>query len=451
MAPTTSNVRLVKATPVPHDDTLPHAHALTSTVLFRDGKVFKIYNPGFVPRILYWGAFQAPFAYAHNRRALEAAVLRRNLAGLLTEYWYGSDRVAVALGVEEVDGRFAIVSRFTDGTPPTDHHAARVFLGDLARRFDMAGLPTWQIDPRQPRSMGNLLQGPDGGFTIIDLESGVVSPLASPRAWLRAIRRAQVPFYDDVYFDVTRDYIEGEAGSIAALKGDAWLAELRGLLDRAESAAAEWHAAEPRVWSRTLRLAWRGFGIPRFPAWVRGKSVRGRTRAVEWIEASIVRWEQEGRLTKEESEGLRASLQDPGIQAVLPHFGVHLLIGVALRFPVGTIARVSYTLGNLLLATARLLARRITFARWRREFGIHSPLVLLVAALPAVGTFAYLASAPVLRHFLLARVTLDAVGEKLPGGIYRRVGVKRLVAKRPARHEGRGAPGDKAQPPAMSR
>lgn len=436
MEPTTGRVGFIKATPVPHDDSLPHAHALTSTVLFREGRVIKIYNPGFVPRMLYWGAFQAPFGYAHNRRAAEAAVLRRNLAGLLTEYWFGTNRVAPALGVEMIDGRQAIVGQYVEGGEPTDHARAKAFLHELADRFDEAGLPTWQIDPRQPRSLGNLLEGPDGEYRIIDLESGIVSPMASPRAWWRGIRRAQVPFYDDVYFDVTRAYLEREAGGIVAAKGEPWLETLRAQLIAAERAANEWHRSESRIWSRGLHLVWSGFGLRRFPSWVHDEAEHGREKADTWIESAISRWEEERRLTAEEARELRESLLDPGVQEMLPHFGVHLVIGVALRFPFGSIARVAYTSGNLAVATLRLMMRRISRSDWQRQFGTHSPLVILLAAMPGVGTFSYLVSRPVLRHFLLARVTLDMVGEKFPFQVYRRLGFKRIIARKPRAEAG---------------
>jgi hypothetical protein len=246
-------IPLLHAAYVPHDESRPHAHALTSTILFDGATVAKIYAPGFLPRALYWLAFQAEFPYIRNQAALRAAVLRRNLAGLLTEYWYGENRVARALGIEHVDGHCAIVSTFVAGRPPGDHHAARAFLFDLADRFDAAGLPTWQVDPRQPRALDNLLETPDGAYHIIDLESGLVSPLASPRAWWRAFQRGLVPIYDDVYFDLTRAYIDREAAAMRAAMGDQWLAALRSTLDRAEAATRAWHAGEPRVWSRLVR------------------------------------------------------------------------------------------------------------------------------------------------------------------------------------------------------
>lgn len=261
LAPAVDGLPFAHAAPIPHDEATTHAHALTSTILFRGPTVAKVYAPGFVPRALYWLAFQAPFAYEANPLALRAALLRRNLAGLLTEHWYGTNRVSRALGVERIDGRLALIGEFVAGKEPTDHHAARRFLFDLADRFDAAGLPTWQIDPRQPRSLGNIMEGPDGTYAVIDLESGLVSPLASPRAWWRALRRGLVPIYDDVYFDLAHAYVEREADAMRAAHGDTWLAELRRTLDAAETAAAAWHESEPRVWSRLVHRGWSAFGM----------------------------------------------------------------------------------------------------------------------------------------------------------------------------------------------
>jgi hypothetical protein len=250
------------AAPIPHHEDQMHAHALTSLVLFRDdGTVAKIYAPGYIPRLLYWLAFQAPFPYMHNPAALEAAQLRRNLAGMLTEYWYGSNRVARVLNIEhDESGRFAVVSERIQGDAPTDPKRARQFLFDLADRFDEVGLPSWQIDPRQPRSIGNVIERADGRLMIIDLESGLVSPLASPRAWWRAIRRGSVPLFDEVYFDLTRSYIDQEQTKMTATLGTQWVTDLCRTLDAAEAAEQRWHESEPRIWRRFLRWFWAAIG-----------------------------------------------------------------------------------------------------------------------------------------------------------------------------------------------
>lgn len=246
------DIAVIHAAYVPHDESQPHAHALTSTILFSESTVTKIYAPGLVPRAIYWLAFQAEFPYVRNEAALRAAVLRRNLAGMFTEYWYGENRVAPALGIDDVQGRLGITSRRIYGTEPTNRSAARAFLFDLADRFDEAGLPTWQVDPRQPRAMDNILETPDGVYHIIDLESGLVSPLASPRAWWRAVRRAQVPIYDDLYFDLLWSYIQRDGADMRDAFGPEWFARLQSLLAESQAATTAWHAGEPRIWSRLV-------------------------------------------------------------------------------------------------------------------------------------------------------------------------------------------------------
>ncbi len=134
-------------------------------------------------------------------------------------------------------------------------------------------------------------------------------------------------------------------------------------------------------------------------------------------------------MTPVEASTLRTQIEAPQFQAVLPHFGVFLMIGVALRFPLGSIARVSYLLANQAMATARLLTGRIDRARWRQTMSVHSPLVLLFAAIPDIGTFSYLASGPVRSNRLLVRVALDAVLVKLPWHVYERIGLRRVIAR----------------------
>ncbi len=430
LAPAVDGLPFMHAALIPHDEDTPHAHALTSTILFRGETVAKIYAPGFLPRALYWLAFQAPFAYERNLLALRAAVLRRTLAGLLTEYWYGSNRVARAVGIEAIAGRPALIGEFVDGREPRDKDAAHQFLRDLSDRFDEAGLPTWQIDPRQPRSLGNVLERPDGSYTVIDLESGLVSPLASPRAWWHAIRRGLVPIYDDVYFDLTRAYIEDHAQAIRSASGETWLQHLRTTLDDAETAARDWHKSEPRIWSRLVGGLWAGFGVRTWPERIRAHAAEGRDRASRWLEEAVDAWRADGRLTEEDDRRLRAQIESPEFQAALPHFGVHMATSIVLRFPIGSIVRAAYVLAFEVAVTVRLLVRRIDLDGWRRTVAIHSPFVLLLAAIPGIGAFSYLASRPIRSNRLLCRVAIDAAALKLPKHIYQHSGLRPFIVGR---------------------
>jgi hypothetical protein len=417
---------LVHAANVPDVESKPQAQALTSTVIFNESTVSKIYRPGFLPRAIYWLAFQAEFPYMRNQAALRAAVQRRNLIGLLTEYWYGSNHVARAIGIDQIAGRFAITSEYIEGTSPTDRDAARHFLEGLVAHFEAAGLPTWQIDPRQPRAMDNLLETADGRFSVVDLESGLVSPLASLRAWQRAFRRGLVPMYDDVFFDVTRSYVERHEEEMRAQKGDAWVRTLYSMLDATEVATQAWHDSEPRIWSRLL-------GRRRH----RDETRSARQHwAIQWFEEAIENWHAEGRVDESDAEKLRQKVRSPQFVAVMPHFGVHLGTTLLLRFPLGSIARVGYSAFNLSLVTWRFVTRRIDRHAWREGVGIHSPLVILFAAVPGVGAFSYLASKPIRSDHLLLRVGLDAVLLKFPWRVYERCGLRWIVTQMPSAAHG---------------
>ena len=418
----------IRADYIPHDEEREHAHALTSTVFFQRDTVSKVYAPGFVPRALYWLAYQAEFPYIRNRAALEAARERRNMAALLTEYWYGQTAVARVTGIDVIDGNLALTSERVDGGEPADREAARVWLRDLRSRFEEAGLPTWQIDPRQPRAVDNVIETPDGRYVIVDLESGLVSPLASIKTWWRAFRRGMVPIYDDVYFDVTRDFVNAHAESMTAAMGESWLQNLQTTLDRAEAATANWHGSEPRFWSRTLKAAWAGFYVRSWPSWIQARVDGGQQKATHWLNDGVNAWLADGRINAGQAERLRGEIASPAVQAVLPHFGAHFIISVFLRFPFGSIARFAWSVWGLGAATVRLFGRRIDRRTWKMAWDVHHPLVIAISAIPGFGAFAYLVSRPVRSNRLLMLVAADAVMLKVPKRIYVRSGLRRLVA-----------------------
>lgn len=410
----------IHAGDIAHEESTRHAHALTSLVLFNDGTVSKVYNPGFVPRALYWLAFQAPFAYERNDSALRAAMERRNLAAMLTEYWYGSERVARVVSIDRIAGQPALTSTLIDGHTPADRSAAKRFLIDLRSRFDAAGLPTWQIDPRQPRAVDNVLETENGEYMIVDLESGLVSPLASFRSWGRALRSGHVPMFDTVHIAVMREYLSREEPTMRVLMGDAWFESLRSQVDAVEITSEAWYATEPRIWSVL-------FGVRLWKPRLQARMAGGQDKAMGWLTTSVQTWEDEGRISSGEAADLRARMDTPQFQAVIPHLGAHVVITVLLRFPFGSIARVAWSAWALLTATLKLFARRASMTEWRQAWSIHNPIVIALAAVPGFGAFAYLASGPIRSSRLLVRVTVDAVMFKVPWRLYERTGMRKMI------------------------
>ena len=57
---------------------------------------------------------------------------------------------------------------------------------------------------------------------------------------------------------------------------------------------------------------------------------------------------------------------------------------------------------------------------------IHTPLVMVLALVPGLGSVVYLASRP-LRHKLLVRLLLDQIAWKLPFGLYTRMHLDRIL------------------------
>jgi membrane-associated phospholipid phosphatase len=429
LSPAIDGLPLIRAQAIAHDEQVPHAHALTSLVLFNGDRVSKIYAPGLLPRAIYWIAFQAPFAYVGNEAALRAAMHRRNLAGLLTEYWYGERRVARIEGIERVDGRLAVTSEFVEGTAPAHHRPAKGFLAGLTARFEAAGFPTWQIDPVQPRAVDNVLETAPGVYKIVDLESGLVSPVASRTSWRRAVRRGMVPFYDDVYTDVTRAYIAREEPFMAEAMGAAWLSEVQSTVDALEMETAAWHASEPRIVRRVFSGIVTGSFIRTWRGRFESAFANGNDKARSFMDRAVTTWESEERITSDEAAMLRFQMAEPTFQTMLPYLGAHILLSIPLRFPFGSIIRPMLVSGALGTAAVRYARGRIDRDQLRLAWSIHSPLVILLSAVPGFGSFAYLASKPVRANRLLLRVVADAALGKAPWRLYERSGLRRRIAR----------------------
>jgi hypothetical protein len=176
-------------------------------------------------RALNWLASQAPLPDVRNLAESRAAMRRRNLAALLTEYWYGESRIARGTG-----------------EAPANRYVARAFLTGLAARFEEAGLPINAIDLRQPRVIDNLREINPGVYAIVDLEAAVF-PVPSFKTWIRALRRGHSPFANAICFDITRTYIAREENRMRAKLGDTWVAHLYSILDAAEFDRRTPHAA----------------------------------------------------------------------------------------------------------------------------------------------------------------------------------------------------------------
>ena len=411
----------VEHTPPPPGGGVVMTGSIASTVRldYDAGVAEKRYEPTRLVRALYRVAFQAPFPYRDNADALEAALHRRTVAGLLTQHWFGERMVARALDSRrEPDGRHAFVTELIRGTAPTDRGHARDALRELTARFDEAGLSTWQVGWYNPRALGNLIEQADGSYRIIDLESNLVTPVMPPSELVRSLRAGQFPAFDDIDVERLRGYLEVNRDAIAASLGEV---DARRFADAGEAyaaAAARWHGGERRLLPRALRIAFRLVDVP---TWLRGTRravARGERLGHDVTVAGIETWQSEGRLTAPEAEGLRASVAEREVASATRHLGVHLALSIPLRFPLGSIARSLWTLTLRAKAEWAALRGRGGAAEARR---IHTLPVALAGAVPGFGTFAYLLAKPFREQRALGAILADQSLRKLPARTYSRL------------------------------
>ena len=148
----------------------------------------------------------------------------------------------------------------------------------------------------------------------------------------------------------------------------------------------------------------------------------------------IERWEKQERITPLDAAGLRARLSSGSARYATRHLGVHLVMSVAIPIPIPGLrsaARFLWTFVFWVKAQfRRLLRKRVVDPA--QASNIHTPVVMGLALVPALGGAAYLASRP-LRSKLLARLMLDQVAWKLPFKFYHRTRIGRWLAP-PVKH-----------------
>lgn len=408
------------------------ARSIASVVLLdpQHGTATKVYQPPPLVRLLYWLSFQARFPYESNIVALWAAGYRREIASFLTRHRFGKDLVAHATAVTCMHGKCSFVTEFVPGDQAQNDGPARRFLTEVSQTFAEAGLSTWQVSPRNPHAHTNLIRTPDGDFKIIDLESAVVTLVPAPGQWRSSLRSGSVPIFDDIDFPRLRHYVAANSIALEASLGPEGLVRLRDVADRCEQAVRSWKETEPRIWGQVARkvygfLDWKGALQHLVHA------LDGAERAGEvFLSRGIARWEAEGWLTPAEAQALRTRGASSEVRDAVRHLGAHLVMSVAIVLPIPGIrsaARFGWTLTFWARGqAARLRPGRVPPAQLTSP-NIHTPLVMLLSLIPALGGMAYLASPP-LRHKQLVRLLVDEAAHKLPFRLYRRLHLSHWLA-----------------------
>ncbi len=397
-------------------------HSIASTVVLdpEAGTATKTYNPPGVVRLLYWMAFQARFPYESRETSLHAAEYRRKIASFLTRHRFGKDLVSPTIAINCMHDSCSFVTEYVAGEKVENDDEARLFLGQVAQTFADAGLGVWQINPRNPHAHTHLIRKEDGDMIIIDLESAVVTPFPAPGQWRSAFRIGTIPVFDDIDFVRLQAWAKENESALQTGLGQDGLAEFHEAIDKGEEAIRAWKDSEFRIWGRLSSGLYRLFNWKAFFEHV-GHALDGADGAAQqFVERGLNRWEAEGKIDAAEAASLREQTGSPAARNGLRHMGTHMILSVAIVVPIPGLRSAARFGWTLLFWAKGMVDRLLRPSVAKGRVNIHTPLVMVLAIIPAFGAVAYLASRP-LRRGHLVRVIFDQAAFKLPFKLYTRL------------------------------
>ena len=396
-------------------------HSIASTVVLdpERGTATKTYNPPGVVRLLYWIAFQARFPYESRESALHAGDYRRKIASFLTIHRFGKDLVSPVTAVNCMHGSCSFVTEFVAGEKVENDDEVKGFLGQVAETFADAGLGVWQINPRNPHAHTNLIRNKDGDMIIIDLESAVVTPFPAPGQWRSAFRIGTIPVFDDIDFTRLRAWVKDNEAALQTSLGPGGLSGFQEAVDGGEEAIRTWKDAELRIWGRLSSGLYRLFNWKAFFDHVLHALMGAHGAAQQFVERGVNRWEAEGKIDAAEAASLREQIASPAARSALRHMGAHMVLSVAIAVPIPGL-RSAARFGWTLLFWIKAGVDRLLGRAEKGRVNVHSPLVMVIALIPAFGAVAYLVARP-LRRGRLVRIVFDQAAVKMPFKLYTRL------------------------------
>ena len=420
-----------QAEPVIEGVTVTGSIASTVYLDWRAGTATKVYSPPLPIRALYRLAFQAPFPYQVRKDALEAAVAKRKIAGLLTRHRFGYDMVAAAYGIHEGEDGYRFETELIEGAEPRSNSEVEDLLNQMYAYFQATGLPTWQIAPGNPHAYSNFIRKPGGELKLIDLESALVSPSYPWKELRAALRDGNFPTFDDVDFVQLHSYVDTHTLELTKTLGAKGLEELNEAIESAESSSRSWKESEPRIWGRMAAWIYRILDISGPIKAIGRRMESAESFSTNFLTTAVVRWEQEGKIDGEQATTLRNSLGTSEMSAVVKHLGAHMVLSVAIVIPIPglrSLARFGWTLSFRLKGLFGLVTGGMTKEEYRAVRSIHTVPVMLLALVPAIGAIAYAVSDPMLNG--PGRLLVDESASRLPFKLYRRLGLARFTAPR---------------------
>ncbi len=409
------------------------AHSVASTVLLNPdlGTATKVFDPPLIVRWLYWFCYQSRFPYDRRISSLEAALHRRTITGLLTQFRFGRNLVAPAISIQESDGKYGLVTEYIQGETLKHRSEGIDFLRTVSKYFAEIGFSVWQVSPVNPHATTNLIRTLSGDMTIIDLESAFVTPLPGKGQFRSAWKQGAIPVFDDIDFAKLELYVNTNLPEIQIALGDERTSHLVESIGSAEEEMRSWKEAEPRLWGRLAKLSY--FLLD----WKRVYNYYGKLLAAadqtanQHLSDGINRWEQLRLISHIQAEELNSLIAEPQAQSAMHHLGAHLVLTIAIPVPipgVRSLARFSWTLAFWFRDLLRIFRWRSSRTS-RSSPGVHGLVVLFLSLIPILGAIAYLTARP-LRKPLLMRIALDQTMMMMPFGLHQRLSVTKWLAPR---------------------
>jgi hypothetical protein len=265
---------------------------------FDEGKaecVEKIFRPGLLTRFIYWFFFQSPFPYRLSEDAILSCLHRRKVAAKLMQFHDIDLAVAAPYYVrwDEESGAFVLGAEFIEGVGlqvvPTDSRRVRRFFANyIARPLKLLigrpcpkvpGVPSeakrlvagmrraegvfrrcglvgsgWQVSPLALVSTANFIRKKDGGYVLVDIESGIPSMLV-PYYLFRSIIEGRFPYFDDIDEKRLTRFMEERREDLIARFGEEGVAELEHDTGRLIEHTRLWKEGEIALFRRHVRLA----------------------------------------------------------------------------------------------------------------------------------------------------------------------------------------------------
>ena len=407
--------------------------SIASTVFLNPdlGTATKVFDPPLIVRWLYWLSYQSRFPYDRRISSLKAAVHRRTIAGLLTQFRFGRNLVAPAISIQESDGKYGLVTEFVQGDTVNNRSQGLDFLRSVSKFFTEIGLSVWQVSPINFHATTNMIRTPSGELTIIDLESAFVTPFPGIGQFRSAWKQGAIPVFDDIDFAKLKLYVNTNLPDIRIALGGERTSQLVDSIGSAEEAMRSWKEAEPRLWGRLAKLSYFLLDWKRVYTYFGKLLVTADQSANRHLSDGISRWKSLRLISDSQTEELDSLISAPQAQSALHHLGAHLILTTAIPVPipgVRSLARFAWTF-------AFWFRDLLTIFRWRSSRksnklpGIHGPVILFLSLIPILGAVAYLAARP-LRKPLLIRIALDQTAMLLPFGLHRRLSITKWLAPR---------------------